>query len=74
MTPDGKTLLAGGHAPKSTELKLIDLDTGKQLATLRDTIPKGFSQDGRLLATRELAARDVVTVRHASTGRRPSRS
>jgi WD40 repeat protein len=68
FAPDGRTLLAGGHGPETTLLKLIDLDAGEQLGTLPDTIPKGFGPGGNILLTRAVNAKDILTVRQASTG------
>jgi WD40 repeat protein len=70
ITPTGKTLLAGGSAARSTELKLLDVQTEEQLAVVPNSLTRAFSPDGRLLATRELDAKDSVTVRQASTGQK----
>jgi len=59
FAPDGKTLATGGGVPgQHPELKLWDLRTGKEQATLKghtDTINSvAFAPNGRLLATASL--------------------
>ncbi len=70
LTPDKKTLLAGGDAPRTSMLKLIDLNTGAQVAIVTDILPPCFSPGGDLVATRDMiTGNDEVTLRKSVTGK-----
>ena len=49
FSPDGKTLASEDFVP--TSVKLWDVETGKELATLKGSGPVAFSPDGKTLAS-----------------------